>query len=147
MTKLNIPESSLYMSSLRAIVLSQQYCRITVIWLNIVHFATLLIMRRCIVCVMSRPWHFPFIVSPIQSSDFRQMCNVSYSLMAVVASRSGVANTSCAHVMSLWMATAWLIFCAKMTVHQRVLVRFGSLCVCMRGCLYNCKRKEQINVQ
>ena len=32
MTKLNIPEASLYMSPLRAIVLSQQYCRITVIW-------------------------------------------------------------------------------------------------------------------
>ena len=32
MTKLNIPESPLYMCPLRAIVLSQQYCRITVIW-------------------------------------------------------------------------------------------------------------------
>ena len=32
MTKLNIPESSLHMSPLRAIVLYQQYCRITVIW-------------------------------------------------------------------------------------------------------------------
>ena len=32
MTKLNRSESSLYMSLLRAIVLSQQYCRITVIW-------------------------------------------------------------------------------------------------------------------
>ena len=32
MTKLNIPESSLYVSPLRAIILSQQYCRITVIW-------------------------------------------------------------------------------------------------------------------
>ena len=32
MTKLNIPESSLYMSPFRAIVLSQQYCRMTVIW-------------------------------------------------------------------------------------------------------------------
>ena len=31
MAKQNIPESSLYMSSVRAIVLSQQYCRITVI--------------------------------------------------------------------------------------------------------------------
>ena len=30
--QINIPESSLYMSPLRAIVLSQQYCRITVIW-------------------------------------------------------------------------------------------------------------------
>ena len=49
MTKLNIPETSLYMSILRAIVLSQQYCKITVIWLNIVHVAPLLNMRRCIV--------------------------------------------------------------------------------------------------
>ena len=32
MTKFNIPESFLYMSPLRAIVLSQQYCRITEIW-------------------------------------------------------------------------------------------------------------------
>ena len=32
MIKLNIPESSIYMSSLRAIVLFQQYYRITVIW-------------------------------------------------------------------------------------------------------------------
>ena len=32
MAKLNIPKSSLYMSPLRAIVLFQQYCRITVIW-------------------------------------------------------------------------------------------------------------------
>ena len=32
MTKLDIPEPSLYMSPLRAIVLSQQHCRITVIW-------------------------------------------------------------------------------------------------------------------
>ena len=32
MTKLYIPESSLYMSPLRAIVLFQQHCRITVIW-------------------------------------------------------------------------------------------------------------------
>ena len=32
MTKLNIHESSLCMSPLHAIVLSQQYCRITVIW-------------------------------------------------------------------------------------------------------------------
>ena len=32
MTKLNIPESSLYMSPLRAIVLSQQHCRITGKW-------------------------------------------------------------------------------------------------------------------
>ena len=31
-TKLDIPESSLHMSPLRAIVLSQQYCIITVIW-------------------------------------------------------------------------------------------------------------------
>ena len=31
-TNLDIPESSLYMSPLRAIVLFQQYCRITVIW-------------------------------------------------------------------------------------------------------------------
>ena len=31
MTKLNIPEASLYMSPLRVIVLSQQYCRLTVI--------------------------------------------------------------------------------------------------------------------
>ena len=50
MTKLNIPESSLYMSPLRTIVLSQQYCRITVIWQNFVHFGPLLNMRRCIVC-------------------------------------------------------------------------------------------------
>ena len=45
MTKMNIPESSLYMSPLRAIVLSQQYCIITVIWYIckiIVHFAHLL---------------------------------------------------------------------------------------------------------
>ena len=32
MTKLDIPEPSLYMSPLRATALSQQYCRITVIW-------------------------------------------------------------------------------------------------------------------
>ena len=32
MTKLNIPESSLYMSPLRVIVLSKQYSRSTVIW-------------------------------------------------------------------------------------------------------------------
>ena len=32
MTKLNIHEASLYMSPLRVIVLSQQYCRITVIF-------------------------------------------------------------------------------------------------------------------
>ena len=50
MTKLNIPESSLYMSPLRAIVLSQEYCIITVIWSIIVLFAHLLNMRRCIVC-------------------------------------------------------------------------------------------------
>ena len=31
-TKLNKPEASLYMSPLRAIVLSQQYCRTTVMW-------------------------------------------------------------------------------------------------------------------
>ena len=49
MTKLNTPESSLYMSPLRAIVLSQQYCIITVIWSIIVLFAPLLIMRHCIV--------------------------------------------------------------------------------------------------
>ena len=49
MTKLNIPESSLYMSPPRAIVLSQQYCRITVICQTIVHFAPLLNIRRCIV--------------------------------------------------------------------------------------------------
>ena len=49
MTKLNIPESSLYMSPLRAIVLSQQYHRITVIWQNIVLFAPLLDMRPCTV--------------------------------------------------------------------------------------------------
>ena len=54
MTKLNIPESSVYMSLLRAIVLSQQHCRITVIWWNIVHFAPLLNMRRCIVCIGAR---------------------------------------------------------------------------------------------
>ena len=51
MTKLNIPESSLYMSPLRAIVLSQQNCIITVIWSIIVLFAPLLNTRRCIVCV------------------------------------------------------------------------------------------------
>ena len=54
-TKLNIPEAFLYeyMSHIRAIVLYKQYCRITctVIWLNIVHFAPLLNMRRCIVCI------------------------------------------------------------------------------------------------
>ena len=42
MTKLNIPESSLYMSPLHAIDLSQQYCIITVIWSIIVLFAPLL---------------------------------------------------------------------------------------------------------
>ena len=46
MTKLNIPESSLYMSPLCAIVLSQQYRRITVIWQNIVLLAPLLNMRH-----------------------------------------------------------------------------------------------------
>ena len=50
MTKLNIPESSLYMSPLRAIVLSQQWCKITEIWYNFVLFAPLLNMRRCTVC-------------------------------------------------------------------------------------------------
>ena len=35
-TKLNIPESSSYMSSLRAIVKSYQYCGITAIWVKIV---------------------------------------------------------------------------------------------------------------
>ena len=50
MTKLNTLESSLYMSPLRAIVLFQQYCIITVIWSIIVLFAPLLNMRRCIVC-------------------------------------------------------------------------------------------------
>ena len=49
MTKLNIPESSLYLSPLRAIILSQQYCRITIKWSIIVLFAPLLNMRRCIV--------------------------------------------------------------------------------------------------
>ena len=49
MTKCNIPESSLYMSPLRAIILSQQYCRITVIWQNFVLFAPLLNMRCCTV--------------------------------------------------------------------------------------------------
>ena len=42
MTKLKIPEWSLYMSPLRAIVLSQQYCIITVIWSIIVLFAPFL---------------------------------------------------------------------------------------------------------
>ena len=41
MTKLNIPESSLYMSPLRTIVLFQQYCRMTVI-LSIYMFFLLL---------------------------------------------------------------------------------------------------------
>ena len=49
MTKLNIPESSLFMSPLRASVLSHQYCIITVIWSLIVLFAPLLNMKRCIV--------------------------------------------------------------------------------------------------
>ena len=38
MNKLIIPESSLYMSQLREIVLSQHYGRITVIWQNIILF-------------------------------------------------------------------------------------------------------------
>ena len=46
MTTLHVPESSLYMSQLRTIVLSQQYCIITVIWSIIVLFAPLLNMRR-----------------------------------------------------------------------------------------------------
>ena len=50
MAKLNTPESLLYMSPLRAIVVFQQYCIITVIWSIIVLFAPLLNMRRCIVC-------------------------------------------------------------------------------------------------
>ena len=50
MRKLNIPESPLYMSPLCAIVLSQQYCRITVIWQNIDRYAPLLTMRRFKVC-------------------------------------------------------------------------------------------------
>ena len=50
MTKLDLPESSLYMSPLRAIVLSQQNCRIIVIWDTFVLFAPLLDMMRCTVC-------------------------------------------------------------------------------------------------
>ena len=46
MTKLNIPESSLYMSPLRAMAFSKKYCRITVISSNVVLFAPLLNMGR-----------------------------------------------------------------------------------------------------
>ena len=63
MTKRNIPESSLYMSPLRAIVLSQQYCIITVIWSIIVLFAPLLNMRRCIVCKWPRSLSLLKIIS------------------------------------------------------------------------------------
>ena len=45
MTKLNIPESPSYMSQLREIVKSQQYCGINVIWQKNRLFTLLLVMR------------------------------------------------------------------------------------------------------
>ena len=84
MTKLNIPEPSFYMSPLRAIVLSQKYRIITVIWSFFVLFAPLLNMRRCIVwdwCNIvhtnSRRSHSLYLVS------FLNICVLGFSNSSV----------------------------------------------------------------